>query len=264
MAKKTKRGRPSKNQKPLQQERRASVPNNNRLVTSLNYLPKKEVEQSRRDLLTIAHQNLNNTPWSPLTLSSWKKLRTVSPQTALHCKRVRQLSLSFLHEFLKEYAQEDLDPETHNKIEMQMENHAQTHDLGKLFMPELVNHPGKLTTKDFKKIKQHPILGAKLLKNEHPTARKLALSHHERPDGKGYPYGVPPSDVFSKIITISDVYDAITSKRAYDERKKLSPKKLQEEALTQIKEGAGSQFDPFFALQFIKMVKEGRVKTPTN
>lgn len=101
------------------------------------------------------------------------------------------------------------------------------HDLGKVKIEnKILNKPGKLTDREYAKIKKHPIYGYKIIKNDSRINNKVKLAvlqHHERINGTGYPYGIKADkmDLYSKIIAIADVYDAMTSDRVY--KKKKSP-----------------------------------------
>lgn len=95
------------------------------------------------------------------------------------------------------------------------------HDVGKLMLPSgILKKPGKLTPEEFAIIKTHTTEGFYLLSKYHniPEAVKnAALMHHEKCDGSGYPYGVTRDEIsrFTKIVTIADVFDAMTSERCY-------------------------------------------------
>lgn len=96
------------------------------------------------------------------------------------------------------------------------------HDIGKLSIPpEVLNKPGKLTDEEFALIKAHPKYGYELLRNQNIDNRikQSALMHHERYDGSGYPNGLSSEFLidFAAIISIADVYDAMTAARAYRE-----------------------------------------------
>ncbi|MHC4757410.1 MAG: HD domain-containing phosphohydrolase [Planctomycetota bacterium] len=116
------------------------------------------------------------------------------------------------------------------------------HDIGKMGISESVlRKNGKLTDNEMNCIKTHPSVGASIL-SEIKQMRDIVpgvLSHHERVDGKGYPNGVKGQQIplVSKIISLADSFDAMTSRRTY--RDALSVK----EAMNEIEQGLGTQFD---------------------
>lgn len=95
------------------------------------------------------------------------------------------------------------------------------HDMGKSKIPnEVLNKPGRLTDEEFEIMKQHPVLGYRILneKNEFNKAISLAvLQHHEKMNGKGYPMGVKSDKIihYAKILSVVDVYDALVTERPY-------------------------------------------------
>lgn len=101
------------------------------------------------------------------------------------------------------------------------------HDVGKFLLPTgVLRKPGKLTNEEFEIIKTHTIEGFHLLNkydNIPQPVKNAALMHHEKCDGSGYPYGLkgPEIDKFAKIVTIADIFDAMTSERVY--RKAMCP-----------------------------------------
>src|SRR5579875_533293 len=116
------------------------------------------------------------------------------------------------------------------------------HDIGKLAVPnEILCKPGRLTESEFLEIKRHPASGRDLLKELGgfpPLVLELVESHHERLDGAGYPNGVPAADLSLevRILTVADVYDALTADRVY--RDAWSS----ERALALLREETGSAF----------------------
>ncbi len=104
---------------------------------------------------------------------------------------------------------------------------ALLHDIGKMKIPSaILNKAGKLDKAEFERIKQHPLYGYRLLsaRNDfNPVVAEIALSHHERIDGKGYPRGLKGDQLktLPMMVAIIDVYDAITTKRCY--RDGISP-----------------------------------------
>jgi len=98
---------------------------------------------------------------------------------------------------------------------------APLHDIGKLGIPDsILKKPGKLTSEEFEIMKQHPTLGVKLLK-ELGENNKIVLNcveqHHENLDGSGYPKKLTSKDlsIYSQIVKIADIFDALTTKRSY-------------------------------------------------
>ena len=108
---------------------------------------------------------------------------------------------------------------------LQLTTAALLHDVGKMLVPEeILNKPGELTDEEFEEMKKHTIYGYELLKettgiNERQAL--VALQHHERLDGSGYPYGITGDeiDVFSRIVAVVDSFHAMTSNRIYHEAK---------------------------------------------
>ncbi len=133
---------------------------------------------------------------------------------------------------------------------------ALLHDIGKIGIPEsILRKPGPLEREEFELIKQHPRLGAMMLGGP-PLHRDQVIDaikyHHERYDGKGYPGELKEKDIplLARIIGVVDAYCAMITDRPY--RKALT----QEEAIAELKKGAGTQFDPELVDKFIKCLKE--------
>jgi putative nucleotidyltransferase with HDIG domain len=127
------------------------------------------------------------------------------------------------------------------------------HDLGKLAVPEhILRKPGPLNDSEWAEIKRHPIVGADLLLSLSPRMEPIAAairSHHERWDGSGYPDGLAGDAIplLGRIITLPDVFDAMTSVRHYRERVWTD-----EEAIDELERGAGVQFDPSIVAVFVE------------
>lgn len=135
---------------------------------------------------------------------------------------------------------------------------AHLHDIGKIGIPDTVlNKPTKLTAEEYAVIKEHPVIGAEILKNITivKDAAKVARHHHERYDGTGYPDGLSGEDIplQARIVAVADSYDAMSSKRIY--RNALSPDAI----IREIEKGKGTQFDPELADIFLKLLEENRL-----
>lgn len=119
------------------------------------------------------------------------------------------------------------------------------HDIGKIGIPDaILLKPGKLTAEEFDQIKQHTVLGYQILKDSTSPylmeGAVIALTHHEKWDGSGYPRGLAGENIpiNGRIVSIVDVFDALTSERPYKEAWS------REKALALICEQRGKQFDP--------------------
>ena len=129
---------------------------------------------------------------------------------------------------------------------------AMMHDIGKLLIPpEILEKPGRLTDEEFSVIKTHVTLGEELLKNSPgevmSMARRIALYHHERWDGKGYlGYAGEKIDYISRFVSVADVFDALVSKRSYKDG--WPPEKAYAEIIRQ----RGTQFAPHAVDVFVK------------
>lgn len=129
------------------------------------------------------------------------------------------------------------------------------HDVGKILVPmEILGKPEKLTDLEFLTIRKHPVWGAEVLRtsDELEDIVRNVRHHHERWDGKGYPDQLKGENIplVSRIITVSDSFDAMTSDRPYRKRKTTR------DALLEITENSGKQFDPQIAEVFEKIVLE--------
>jgi len=120
---------------------------------------------------------------------------------------------------------------------------ALLHDVGKLVIPEeVLNKPGKLDPDEWALIRGHPTAGVEMLADiEFPwDIRPMVESHHERWDGKGYPHGLAGEEIplIARILSIADVYDALTSVRSYKRAHS------HEEAVAMLRQDVGTFFDP--------------------
>ncbi len=132
---------------------------------------------------------------------------------------------------------------------------AMLHDLGKLsIMDTILRKPERLTAEEFTIIKSHPVVGAKILEPLRFLARETCAvrHHHERWDGTGYPDGLGGEDIpiVARVVTVADVFDAITSNRPYRTALAL------EEARAEITRGSDSHFDPAVVEAFLRVPRE--------
>jgi len=134
---------------------------------------------------------------------------------------------------------------------------APMHDVGKIGIPDqILLKPGKLNPDEWEIMKQHTTIGAQILKGSASGFIKLAaiiaLTHHERWNGTGYPRGLkgPGIPLLGRITAIADVFDALTSKRPY--KKPFSV----EESFRIIKEGRETHFDPKVVDAFLAVTNE--------
>lgn len=130
------------------------------------------------------------------------------------------------------------------------------HDIGKVgISDQILNKPGKLTVEEFEIMKTHTLIGHEVLKQSKrkilKTAATIALSHHERWDGKGYPYGKKEDeiDLNSRITSIADVYDALSHKRVYKEAW------TDEAVIDFIRNESGKMFQPTLVKLFIDNIE---------
>ncbi len=128
------------------------------------------------------------------------------------------------------------------------------HDIGKCKIPRgILMKPAKLTDEEYETIKKHTVYGYEILSNTYglsTSSAAIALSHHEKWDGSGYPrklsgFGI---DMFSRIVAVADIYDSLTADRVY--RKRLLPHQAAEYLLS----SSSTQLDPEIVSAFVKSI----------
>ncbi len=131
---------------------------------------------------------------------------------------------------------------------------APMHDIGKIGIPDrILQKPGKLDPQEWEVMQSHAELGAEIIGQPDcallALARTVALTHHEKWDGSGYPRGLAGSDIprVGRIVAIADVFDALTSERPYKRAWSV------EHALIYLQEHSGSQFDPELVALFVEL-----------
>jgi putative nucleotidyltransferase with HDIG domain len=163
--------------------------------------------------------------------------------TFLHSYRVTKILMSFVD---------------YSRIEIEKRNNLELgsllHDIGKIKVrTAILRKKGKLLEHEYEEMKRHPQLGAAILE-KYPlpeTITKMALSHHERWDGNGYPHGLKGKEIplEARMLALADSLEAMTGIRPY--RSSLS----WEEAYEEIAKGKGTQFDPELASMFLKWME---------
>ncbi len=175
-------------------------------------------------------------------------------ETGMHIRRTQHY-VRILAEHLASNPKfrDKLDPETINDLFKT----APLHDIGKVGIPDrILQKPDKLTAEEFDMMKEHTLLGSAALAEAEQQlgttsflrlAREIALNHHERWDGNGYPNGLAGDDIpiSARLMALADVYDAVRSKRCY------KPSRSHEEARAIIVDGRGGQFDPAMVDAFV-------------
>jgi HD-GYP domain-containing protein (c-di-GMP phosphodiesterase class II) len=132
------------------------------------------------------------------------------------------------------------------------------HDIGKIGIPsEILRKPGPLTDEEFEIVKQHPELGEKILApiERLGDVRPIVRACHERWDGRGYPDGKRELEIpiEARIVFVCDAFHAMTTDRPY--RRHLT----RAEAVAQLRESAGSQFDPAVVDAFVRLYESDNV-----
>ncbi|MGM0760815.1 MAG: HD-GYP domain-containing protein [Thermodesulfobacteriota bacterium] len=161
-----------------------------------------------------------------------------------HCDRLQKLTISFAHSL--DFAQDLV-----NDISLL----ARFHDLGKVGIPDhILFKPGPLTEEEWQQMRQHCEIGHRIASTV-PDLEPIAdyiLKHHEYWDGSGYPLGLQHEDIplVCRILAIVDAYDVMSSGRPY--RQALT----REEAISELRRFAGTQFDPELVEQFIQILEQ--------
>ena len=217
--------------------------------------PLNETEQGLLHILggniTVALNNLFLTEEIVATqrevvLTLGEVVETRSKETAQHVRRVAEYSYLLA-------VRAGLTEERAQLLRMA----SPMHDVGKIGIPDsILFKPGKLNEEEFNIIKSHTVIGHSILKNSPRrimrTAATIALQHHERWDGTGYPHGLVEDEthIFGRITALADVFDALACDRVY---KKAWPL---DDVLEYVREQRGRQFDPDLVDIFLDSVDE--------
>ena len=216
--------------------------------TWYSQLMRRENQRQKDNLESIVHKQthrLRHTFFSAIT-SLVRTLEARDSYTSGHslrvCKYAKQLA-NYI----------GLDEQDKKRLSLA----AKLHDIGKVGLAEgILNKPAKLSDNEFDQVKEHPVIGERILR---PIIRNRVVlsairSHHERFGGGGYPDNLRGEEIpfLARMITVADCYDALTSSRAY--RGAMS----QDAALNILQAGMTSQFDPHLVPPFVRMMRGGK------
>ncbi|MEZ4693308.1 MAG: response regulator [Aliarcobacter sp.] len=200
-------------------------------------LLEKEVEKATENLLKREHETL--------TILG-KTAEYKDPETASHVARVAYYSKLLAKGYGLSEKEQDI-----------LFYSAPFHDLGKIGIEDkILLKPSKLTNEEFETMKKHPKIGYEILKNSQSEYLQagaiIALTHHEKINGSGYPNGLKGDDIhiFGRIVAIADVFDALTSFRPYKQAWSF------EDAVNYLQEKSGKEFDTKLVEIFINNIDE--------
>lgn len=209
----------------------------------------ESLEQNIKDIIKVADKEMNhnklletNSANNRMVQGLLSALRAKSDETVEHTERMTELAQKFGRSL-----------GIHNSQLNRLELLATLHDIGKTSIPgSVLTKKGPLNDKEWEMIKGHPSRGYKIASstNEFAVVAEEILSHHERWDGGGYPRGLTGKEIpyLARIISIIDAFDVMTSGRPYQHS--VSRK----DALKEISDCAGSQFDPELAEKFVELL----------
>lgn len=189
-----------------------------------------------------------------------KLVESKDSETGLHIERIKNYSEAIARQLSKNDSYKDILNDHYIK---EISDFAPIHDIGKVGIADgILLKPARLSPEEFEVMKRHTIIGAEVLrksgsnivkkgKNYFSTAIDIALGHHEKINGKGYPFGVTGDQIplSAKIVAIADVFDALTSKRVYKEPYALKA------SYEIIASEAGESFDVDVVNAFLKCEK---------
>ncbi len=202
----------------------------------------KELEMRTQELIESKKKLEQNNDFIINALSSVVEFRSL--ESGEHIQRVKKFTKILLKHWRALYGEKEF---TDEQIELIVSASA-LHDIGKIAIPDnILMKPGRLTPEEYEEMKKHTIYGCQMLEKFKQTENdfykycyNICRHHHERYDGRGYPDGLAGEDIpiCAQIVSIVDVYDAMTSKRVYKESYS------QEETLKMIHNGDCGVFSP--------------------
>ncbi|NTV91660.1 MAG: diguanylate cyclase, partial [Clostridiales bacterium] len=223
------------------------------LNISLGHATKMKPEELLEDVMKVAGDNMNKRKLlesrslhSAIISSMKAALYEKSQETEEHARRLISISRAVGQAI-------GLSEQQFDELELL----STLHDIGKIGIDDrILNKPDKLTEDEWVEMKRHSEVGYRIAiaSPELMPIAEYILAHHERWDGKGYPLGLAGESIplLSRILAVADAYDAMTEDRPY--RKGMS----EDDAVIEIQLNSGSQFDPFVAETFIKIISKPR------
>lgn len=214
----------------------------NRLADSLNDIIYKNIAIDKESLLTDTILFFEDCPSTYSIFGMLHAMKQIDNSTFAH-----SLNVSIISRLMGSWLgmpQEDLDNLSLAGI---------LHDIGKCQIPtDILTKPSKLSPAEFELMKMHPQFGYDQLKSQNLDERvkRVALLHHERYDKTGYPFGITPGpeDIYASIVSIADVYDALTSDRCY--RDALCPF----DVIATFEQEGLQKYHPLYILTFLQKI----------
>jgi HD-GYP domain-containing protein (c-di-GMP phosphodiesterase class II) len=196
-------------------------------------LTKTDLESDIRSLepeaekITLTQQKIDDITYAFAMIVDAK-----SPFTHDHSSRVADYTVKLSQHFGFSFEQQ-----------REINRCALLHDIGKLGVSNhILDKPGKLTDDEFKQVQRHPLYSEQILQRIQPFNRiaKICGAHHEKLNGKGYPYGLKSEEILfeTKLITVADIFDALTASRPYRDAMPI------DKALSILKSECGSSIEP--------------------
>jgi HD-GYP domain-containing protein (c-di-GMP phosphodiesterase class II) len=213
-------------------------------LLALNVVKQRRINRSDQEIMSLNREMIETQRDMLSTLG--EVIETRSQETANHVRRVAAYSALLGEKY--GLGREDI---------MLLEAAAPMHDIGKIGIPDsILNKPGKLSDEEYESIKHHTVIGQRILLTSDSKlmagARTIALQHHERWDGTGYPCGLKGEEISlpARICALADVYDALSLGRVY------KPAWPQDKVLDFIRRERGGMFDPRIVDLFFENLDE--------
>jgi len=213
----------------------------NEVIEKMNQELEDKVEQRTRDLRNL-YEELQTTYLRTIKALA-QAIDARDHYTHRHSENVTKYSVMIAQEM--ELSANEID---------EIRQACGLHDLGKIGIHDYVlTKPGKLTAQEWEEVRLHSLKGAEILAPLKflDEAIRLIQQHHERYDGKGYPYGLKGESILlgARIMAVADAFDAMISERPYREKPLTK-----EKAIEEVKKSSGTQFDPQVVKAFLKII----------